>query len=154
MEILFLILKILLVIIVLCFLRTWQLEHGTDQKRFLKGTVPHPHPEGFYPGTVPGDKVPWLGKKFDGVRSTGINLFGSSEHPVEKFSFKTSVGKGARDMALDVFRIDYNISHGPLWARPILDEIVEIAPNHYLGKLQFRVIPTMPFTLVYFELKK
>ena len=162
---------IIVVLIVLGVLRTWQLERSANQKVFAGGTVPNPLPNGLYNGTVPGHTVSWLGKKFfatgesasggDASEGTGINVFtpldmklSNGVTTTEKYPFKTYIGKGAHDGALDVIKIDYNIAGNPLWLRPILDEIVEISPGHYLGKLQLRIIPGYPFTLTYFELTK
>ena len=162
-------LKIILGLIVVFFLvhilRTWQLEHSANQKLFASGTIPNPLPDGLYNGSVSGHTFSWLGKKFFATTSRGINIFtpldiklsngvNQNSTTTEKYPFKTSLGKGLRDKTLDVFQIDYNIPANPFWLRPILDEIVEITPGHYLGKLQARFIPGFPFTLSYFELKK
>ena len=158
------IVAIIVVLIVLGFLRTWQLERSANQKVFAGGTVPNPLPNGLYNGTVPGHTVSWLGKKFfatgesasggDASEGTGINVFQNGSGTSEKYPFKTYIGKGAHDGALDVIKIDYNIAGNPLWLKPILDEIVEVSPNKFLGKLQLRIIPGYPFTLTYFELTK
>ena len=165
------IVAIIAVLIVLGVLRTRQLERSANQKVFAGGTVPNPLPNGLYNGTVPGHTVSWLGKKFfatgesasggDAPEGTGINVFAPLDIKLsngvttsEKYPFKTSVGKGAHDGTLDVIKIDYNIPGNPLWLKPILDEVVEVSPNKFLGKLQLRIIPGYPFTLTYFELAK
>ncbi len=145
---------LLFVLLVAAGLRTLQLEHSESQKTFVAGKVGSQHPNGFYKGTVPGFLVPWHGKKFDKMASTGINVFPVVAGQIEKYPFKTSVGKGIRDTGQDVFQIEYNIPANPFWLHPILDEIVETAPGQYLGKLQVRLIPGYPFTLSFFELKK
>ena len=154
----FILLKIILGLIILFLLvhvlRTIQLEHSPNQKLFLSGTIPNPLPNGLYNGSAPGHTFSWLGKKFSAANSSGINLFKNDATTTEKYPFKTSLGLGVRDHALNVFKINYNLPANPFWLRPILDEIVEIAPGHYLGKLQVRFIPGFPFTLSYFELKK
>lgn len=154
----------IIVFFLIHILRTWQLEHSANQKLFTSGTIPNPLPNGLYKGTVPGHTFSWLGKKFfaagesasggNASEGTGINLFKDGSATTEKYPFKTSLGLGLRDHSLNVLQIDYNIPANPFWLRPILDEIVEIAPGHYLGKLQVRFIPGFPFTLSYFELKK
>ncbi|MEK7602109.1 MAG: hypothetical protein AAB472_01330 [Patescibacteria group bacterium] len=135
--------------------RTWQLERSPDQARFLAGTIPQAFPDGLYTGSVPGHKVSWLGKKFDAIHWSGINLFeNGSSTPSEKYPFVTSEERGLRDTYTNVIVIDYDIEENPFWLRPIRDEIVEIGPGHFLGKLQVRLIPWYPFTLAFFELKK
>ncbi len=122
----------------------------TNQKLFLSGKVPDPNPNGFYKGSLDGPKTFWQGKKFDAASSTGINLIGSKE----VYPFKTYVAKGLKDKNLDVLKIDYNIPENPFWIRLILDEIVQISPNNYLGKVHLKIIPGLPFTLGYFRLEK
>ncbi len=133
--------------------RTWQIEHSKNQSIFASGKVPNPLPSGLYSGSVPGHKVSWLGKKFDATSSTGINVFQQGSTTVEEYPFKTYVGKGLRDKGISVLKIDYNSPSNPFWLRFILDEIVEVSPGQYLGKLHV-IIATFPFTLGYFELKK
>ena len=53
-----------------------------------------------------------------------------------------------------LFDLAYAVAMAVTKSRPHSDEIVQIAPNHYLGKLQVRIIPNYPFTLMFFELKK
>jgi hypothetical protein len=78
---------IILAFFLLALLRTWQLEHSINQKRFAAGTIPNPRPDGFYPGTVFGQKVFWLGKRFDNPNTTGVNLFKNlAGKTVEKYS--------------------------------------------------------------------
>ncbi len=145
---------VLLLFIVVGFLRTWQMEHGDNQKLFLKGTVPSPVLSGFYEGVVPGHKFSWVGKKFDDSNNAGINVFDNgSSAQIYKYPFVTSLGKGVKDESLDVLKIDYDISGNPFWLRFVLDEVVETAPGQYLGKLQVRFIWKFPFTLGFFTLK-
>ena len=151
---------ILFVILLFGFCCTWVVEHSYNQKQFLAGTAPNPTPDGLYSGTVPGHTVSWLGKKFNAASSTGINVFDDGKDTNgniiqgERYPFKTSYVKGSRDKNLDVLAIDYNIATNPFWLRLILDEIVQVAPGQYLGKLEVRIIPRFPFTLAFFELKK
>ncbi len=150
-------LKILLIILLLLavgvlvagFYRTWQVQHDKREAIFLKGTFPDPLPNGFYNGTI-DRKVSWHGKKFNSLKAEGINVFDNGE----KYSFITYEGKGLADKNLEVLKIDYNISGNPFWLKFILDEIVQITPNQYLGKLHIRLIPGLPFSLGYFWLKK
>jgi hypothetical protein len=129
--------------------------HDARQLKFKAGKVPSPLPDGLYKGMVSGRPHPsWQGKKFSSADNSGINIFKVGSSNQEKFPFKTSVGPGIVDKDISVLKIDYNISQNPVWLRFILDEVVEVSPNHYLGKLQFRALPFMTFTLGYFDLEK
>lgn len=157
-------LVLLLVSLVLLWLRTLQMKKEPNQHDFSHGSVPSPKPDGFYQGHAGFDSR-WVGKKFNAENSTGINVFKSKskDEPAsaqgsgvakEKYPFVTSVGTGLFDEKLFVLKIDYNIKGNPFWIRWILDEIVQVAPNEYLGKMHIRLIPGFPFSVLYFELKK
>ncbi len=144
---------ILLLILIGFTVRTLQLSWTTNQQSFKKGTVTQ-MPDGLYAGSVGETKVSWLGKKFNLSAMTGINLFANADgSTVEKYPFAFSVGKGSHD-SISVIKIDYDYGNNPFWLRLILDEIVEVAPGEYLGKLQLRIIPGYPFTLSFFSLTK
>ena len=137
------------------FLRTWQIQNDEREKIFLAGTVPNPVLDGLYYGAVPGHTVSWLGKKFYAAREKGINVFSDGKGgEVEQYPFVTSVGKGLHEKNLDVLKIDYDIPGNPVWLRLVVDEVVQVAPGWYLGKLEARMIPGYPFALTYFELKQ
>ena len=148
------IIKLLVVLallaIILCILRTLQMEHSANQNVFEKGTLPNPAPNGLYSGSI-NRKVSWQGKKFDAANSNGINVF---EGKGDAYPFVTAIGKGMRETDKDVFKIDYDIAANPWWMRYILDEIVQVGPDEYLGKLQVRFLPWYPYTLGFFTLKK
>ena len=150
----FFLIKLVIVLLLLGvafgFFRTWQMEHSDNQKKFENGTVRDVHPDGLYNGSI-SRKTSWLGKKFNAANSTGINVF---EGKGDAYPFVTSYGKGIRDRNLMVINIDYNIAQNPWWMHPILDEIVQVGPDEFLGKLHVRIIPRFPFTLGYFTLKK
>ncbi len=148
-------------LLLLLWLRTFQMKREPNQQEFLRGRLPNPKPDGFYQGSI-GFKTSWIGKKFDAENSRGVNIFknkkarhksapGSSE---EKYTFKTHVENGLFDQQMFVLKIDYNIKGNPFWIRWVLDEIVELAPCHYLGKMHLRMIPGFPFSVLYFELKR
>ena len=153
------IIKFLLVIFVIAVLvgsfRTWQLQNDPRQVIFSAGTVPNPLPDGFYKGTVSGEEYSWLGKKFDAANSKGINVFNDGfDSRNERHVFITYLGKESYNKNHDVLKLDYNIPGNPFRLRLFSDEIVQIAPDEYLGKSQLRIIPGFAFGLSYFELKK
>lgn len=140
-----------IVFAVLGFAATWMSERGLNQQKFTQGKVPDPLPDGLYAG-FNSWQGPWIGKEFDAKSSAGINVFKKSGAEIRKYPFKISVDKGLRD-DIEVLKVDYNHPDAPFWLRPALDEIVEIAPGRYLGKLHFR-IPGLYMTLGYFILEK
>ncbi len=149
-SLLFLILIIIFILIAL----TIRTQLSSNQRIFLSGKIPSPGPDGLYRGTAEYT-ANWLGKKFDAKNNAGINLFRQTDGTTkEKYPFKTYTGKGIRDTGLDVIKIDYDMPGNPFWLRWILDEIVETAPNKYIGKLQLRIIPGFPFSLGYFFLEQ
>lgn len=140
----------LVIFVIFGLVRSAMMSRRPDQALFVAGKVPNPLPEGLYKGTADGYQGSWQGKQFDPAQKSGINLFGGEE----KYPFRTWVGAGIRDKNIDVLKIDYNVEGNPFWLRPILDEMVEVAPGKLLGKLQFRFIPGLPFTIVFFRLEK
>jgi hypothetical protein len=98
--------------------------------------------------------MPWLGKSFDSAKSHGYNrLAGSARWPSKliwprystrddpgaraAFDFETAVEPGRMEPAVDVLKIDYEpVQENPdLVIRKIRDELVEIAPDTYLGRI-------------------
>ncbi len=107
---------------------------------------------------VAGWWMPWLGKAFDAERRTGINRFRPTDATarwltalfpghqqtrlldrIEAFPFRNAVGAGELDPGVQVLKIDYDFEANPALIRHILDELVQIAPGRYLGKVLFRV---------------
>lgn len=132
----------------------WRTQSDQRQQQFLKGQVPNPLPNGMYKGLTPGVITPWQGKRFDQKHHQGINVFRENSQVFEKYPFSTRVGAGEVDTKLQVLKIDYNLPQNPFWLRIVLDEIVEIAPHHYLGKLIIRLGPSLNLPLGYFELRQ
>ncbi len=147
---------ILLAILLLLFLgyRTWKSKHAPEQAEFLKGTVPNPVFEEFYKGSTTFYHSSWLGKTFYSAKNTGDNRFSAGDKTENKYPFITYAGPGFQDAGLQTFKIDYKLPANQFWIRPILDEIVEVAPGKYLGKIHYRLIPGYPFTIGYFRLEK
>ncbi len=143
-----------LIALILLWLRTLMMTKEPNNQDFLQGSLPKEKPSGFYLGNN-GFKTLWIGKKFDADSNTGTNIFkDKKDKQIEKYAFTTSVGTGLFDERLFVIKIDYNVKGNPFWVRWILDEIVQIAPDHYLGKMHLRIIPAFPFSILFFELKK
>jgi hypothetical protein len=101
--------------------------------------------------------MPWLGKRFDPERHAGDNLLSASARvparvlfsgyrpePAEggrlaAFRFRTYVGAGKVDPDRETLKIDYDSDDNPrLLIRDILDELVQVVPGAYLGKVLLR----------------
>jgi hypothetical protein len=101
--------------------------------------------------------MPWQGKSFDRAASVGINRFTPSAlmplrivfprytperitaQRIEAFPFRNRIEPGALDPAVDVLKIDYDFEANPNFLiRRILDELVQVDPGVYLGKVLFR----------------
>lgn len=114
--------------------------------------------------------LPWLGKVFYAKEKSGDNILKPLVKPLiaarfgEKavgsdefggfhaFPFKTSVEKGIED-AISVLRLDYNLPQNPEKVRAVVDEVVEVGKNSYLGKAYLK--ERRLFRLVaFFRLKK
>jgi|SRR5581483_12010879 len=156
--ILALIVCILLILVLLVVLfgivRTIQVQHKPQQKEFLSKSAPKKLPDGIYKGTVTGLTTTWQGKKFDAKNKAGINVFKNGGTLTEKYPFKLYTGKGVQDKNTTVLKIDYSKNKSPWWLKYILDEVVEVAPGKFLGKVHITVIPGLPFTIGYFQLER
>ena len=80
-------------------------------------------------------------------------MFNFGKRTEELYPFKTYIGKGLQDKKINVIKIDYAQSD-PWWVTYVLDEIVEIGPQTYLGKVHLTIIPGIPFTVGFFRLQK
>ncbi len=97
----------------------------------------------------------WKGKVFHAAQNSGINILEDEEHKEhEKYPFQTYKAKGLQDQEKEVLCLDYSSKQNPWWVRPILDEVVQVEPGKYLGKMHVRVIPGFPFTVLFFRLEK
>jgi len=149
---------------------------STQQDKFLAGSLPTDAPDGFYRGSaylLGSRPVPWLGKSFERVNDLGFNIFTpagakllkimtpfydrfrvNADGNTEAYNFKTSTGPGFKDKAIETFKLDYDSSENPFLIRIILDEIVEIAPQEFLGKVHLKVFPGYYSTIGFFGLRK
>jgi len=101
--------------------------------------------------------MPWLGKRFDPERQAGDNLLTASARVPARvlwpgyrpepagggrlaaFRFATYVGPGKLDPDRETLKIDYDSESNPRpLIRDILDELVQIVPGAYLGKVLLR----------------
>jgi hypothetical protein len=100
--------------------------------------------------------LPWRGKRFDAAAERGDNLLSASARwparvlwpsyqpePLDDgyaaFRFRTYVSPGTVDPDIETLKIDYDSDENPrLLVRDILDELVQIVPGAYLGKVLLR----------------
>ncbi len=170
-----------LVIAVVLWLAFWSLlsllsARSHWQAKFVAGRMPDTAPDGFYSGSaylLGGRPVPWLGKSFEAPNSKGFNIFTptgvkllsimtpfyrlfrkNADGNTDAYYFKTSTSEGFRDNEIDTFKLDYDSPENPFLIRIILDEIVETAPNEFLGKVHMKVFPGYYATIGYFGLKR
>ncbi len=116
---------------------------------------------------------PWLGKVFDADTASGENLLTpafvsvarvlfpayrgfrpAGEHAFTGFSFRTYPGDGLQDPDRRVLKIDYDSPDNPPAMRRILDELVQLDDNYYLGKAHVRLSLTKWHLLFYFALQR
>jgi hypothetical protein len=118
--------------------------------------------------------MPWQGKTFDAVAATGTNrmtlssqlplraifpLYGMREAPDDgklAFDFVTRAEAGAIEPAVDVLVIDYEpVATNPdVIIRQIRDELVELVPDTYLGRILFKLPGGKLSNIGYFALKQ
>lgn len=114
--------------------------------------------------------LPWKGKYFNASKNLGDNILpaylrswlrsgfgektiGETEYGgIHAFPFKTSVEKGLKD-PLKVFRLDYNIPSNPPRVRKVIDELVQVGKDAYLGKAHI-IDGKNIRTVAFFRLKK
>jgi len=138
-------------VVVLIWRDFWS-RRSPNQARFTQGSIPQPMPDGDYKGTVSGYSGSWIGKTFHLMTATGMNRMQSGQGVELRYPFRTWIGQGMAD-PIQVVKIDYDIPENPAYLRAILDEIVQVEPNHFLGKVHLRLGPAH-LTVGYFELRK
>jgi hypothetical protein len=123
--------------------------------------------------TITGAWMPWLGKRFNAAEGRGDNvLLGSARWPAKvlwplyatreapggrsAFDFETAVEPSKDDPSTQVMKIDYHDldSNPSLLIRSIRDELVEVVPGAYLGKMLWRHGPERHTLLAYFALRQ
>ena len=116
--------------------------------------------------------MPWLGKTFDVSRERGDNIFAQDSYVLARlfnplyhgfiadkpgtyrgFAFRTYMAPGLIDTDRTVLKIDYDLKDNPaLTVRRVLDELVQIDYNLYLGKAHVRWWWVSWQTVAYFTL--
>jgi hypothetical protein len=129
------------------FIWSWNVERRHENGIFSSGYLPAKPLNGFYQGNTQ-TKSDWKGKEFDSANSSGINIFGNAK----RYTFKTSEAKSLHSKQ-QVLKIDYDQPGNPWWLKFVVDELVQVAPDKFQGKVYLRVLPGVSFTLTYFELK-
>jgi hypothetical protein len=117
--------------------------------------------------------LPWQGKTFDALRTSGDNIFTRDSLPLawlfnplyrgitedgpnmyRAFTFITYVAPGLFDPDRQVFKIDYDLpDNPPLTIRRVLDEIVQLKDGVYLGKAHIKWWWGRWQTVAYFALE-
>jgi hypothetical protein len=102
--------------------------------------------------------MPWLGKTFDASRRRGDNIFTQDSYLLARlfnpfyggfrtdkpgtyrgFAFRTYMAPGLTDPDRQVLKIDYDLKDNlALTVRRVLDELVQVEDNLYLGKAHVR----------------
>jgi hypothetical protein len=102
--------------------------------------------------------LPWRGKTFSYSQQRGENIFTKDSYPLARlfnplyrgfvddrpetykgFAFHTFAAPGLVDLDRTILKIDYNLKENPsLTVRRVLDELVQVEDNLYLGKAHVR----------------
>lgn len=137
---------LILLALLLAFVFSFRQERRAENKLFVSGHLPSQALTGEYNGNKQS-RSDWLGKRFEQGQK-GINLFPSGD----RYPFTTTNTKSLRSNQ-EVVRLNYDIKGNPWWLRQIVDEVVEVEPDRYQGKVFVRLGPLV-FTLTYFQLSK
>jgi hypothetical protein len=108
--------------------------------------------------------MPWLGKRFEAAEQRGHNLVVADarlairalwpsyspaslgDGRLAVFPFGTRLDPAERAPRLEVLKIDYDRPENPpLLVRNILDELVEVVPGAYLGRMLVRRSRNAPY---------
>ena len=118
--------------------------------------------------------MPWAGKTFNATQQSGDNIFTRDSYPLARlfnpfyrgfapegretyrcFTFHTYLAPGLADADRTVLKIDYDLDGNPApTIRRILDELVQLDLNLYLGKAHVHWWWGDWQTIVYFMLSK
>jgi hypothetical protein len=129
-----------------------QMRNKKNETIYTQGKFPG-FLHGLYSGSIDGIDVSWKGKYFE-KDALGINIFNEKGQETKAYPFKVYQSKGIYNKNLETLKIDYNLKENSFFVRLILDELVEVHQEKYLGKVFLRILPGRPFFLGYFHLQK
>lgn len=138
--------------LLLLYGRTYVVESQKEQNVFMSGIADLSELDGDYQGVAYGYSGSWQGKTIFKNKQSGINRFVYDAVPENKYPFTLSLQQALRDKDKDVIVLDYNQKGNPWWLKYIVDEMVKVGPQQYLGKVHVRLAPGIVFTLGYFSL--
>jgi hypothetical protein len=146
---------LILVIVLGSHTLTLRNEGGPENTQFRAGVTPTEMPDGVFKGIPPAMyRGSWVGKRIVAAEARGINQFEWADIKSEQYPFRMYVEKGLRDKDLEVLVFDYSSPLNPWWLRWGRDEIREIAPGKFIGKIYARIIPGLPTLIGYFGMNK
>lgn len=147
---------LLIIVIVLgLYVLTLRNEGATEHREYRNGVTPREMPDGIYRGVPPPMyRGSWWGKRITGAEGRGVNVFEWNGTRTERYPFRMYIDKGLRDTDLEVLRFDYSHPENPWYLRRAMDEVREIAPGKYLGKIYLRILPGAPTLIGYFGMNK
>lgn len=114
--------------------------------------------------------LPWYGKVFDSSKKSGYNLIatqlvplirlrytdmgvlGQEQNKTRIYLFQTSIQKSLKD-PIQVMRLNYDLLGNPPKIRSIVDELVCVGKDSYLGKAYLKENTTLRLIAV-FSLRK
>jgi len=138
--------SIIVLLLITASIWSWRAESSQPNKVFNAGSVPKPDLNGPFQGIF-SRKVSWQGKEFDAKNKAGINNFEDGQ----RYVFKTSEAKSLKSDT-KVIKIDYDQPENPWWLKFVVDEVVQIKPDEYQGKVYLKIGPAT-FTAGYFQLR-
>lgn len=146
----------IVIFLLIGFITTLLVQKSDTQKQFLSGHQPNPLPNGMYNGSTDLYHGQWSGKKFNDITMTGANEFTILEETTDQYPFRMYYAEGLKDKDLSVLRLDYDIVGNPLWARGVVDELVQVdrSGNKYIGKINYELPFNIVFTIGFFTLEK
>ena len=173
MQIIFALFFALLLFWISLNLLSYLINHSGRGLDFEKGVVPETKPDGFYKGIsfILGiTNLPWRGVVFEASQSKGINLFTENGFKLirkltPKYNHFSQDNQDYKAYYFDTYtgtsiagnnqciKLDYSNPENPWLLRIILNEIVEVSPGEYLGKVHLKILGRY-ITIGYFSLKK
>lgn len=142
-------------VVLFALYRATRVQGSRSQQLFRRGRLPSPTPDGFYRGASDLWLARrWVGKMFRAIEGTGVNVLRCRGREVTAYPFTCHAARGLADPKLEVLALDYGRPDNPWWLRRLVDELVEVAPGKYLGKVHLRLPGGRPWSLAYFWLER